>query len=305
MGIIVPDDTDHLRPLIIESSSKGKSTKQFMKRILFPTDFSENSNDALEYLLAMSKGQVINLKIIHVADPSNNMRDTPFSTIELINNLTSKSERALRKVVQSIENDNDSIKIETEVFIGNPVLKIPECAQLFSPDLIVLGNKGENHSISDKILGITSLTLSDEADYPVLLVPKDYKFEGIFNALYPTNLDYSDPYILWKSMNAIAPHKPVIRCLHVKTKFDPQISEQEAFAKYMVDHSPSIQTIFHTEEEGDTEENLIDFAENYECQLMIMHKTKRSFLGKLFSKSLTQKMRRHVNLPLLIMNIKT
>lgn len=279
-----------------------------MKKILFPTDFSNNSYDALEFILAMNRGQALELKIVHASDPANNMQDAPMSTIQLIKTLTDVASASLRKMEQRITNDfnngDESWKVTTEVLIGNPSIKIVDHAVEYGADLIVLGNKGENYSISDKLLGITSLTLTDEAPCPILLIPKDYKYEGLENVVYPTNLDYSDPYILWKSMNVVSPHKPVIRCLHVKSTFETQLAEQEAFAKYMVDHSPSIQTIFHTEDSDDTEDSLMSFVETYNCQMVIMHKTKRSFFNKIFSKSITKKMRRHVNVPLLIMNIK-
>lgn len=279
-----------------------------MKKVLFPTDFSENSYDALKYILAMHKDHPLDLEIIHAADPVNNMQDAPMSTIHLIQVLTDSASARLRKMKQRISDDfnngDETWKVTSEVIIGNPALKIVEYAAENMVDLIVLGNKGENYSISDKLLGITSLTLSDEATCPVLLIPKDYEYKGLENVVYPTNLEYSDPYILWKSMNVVTPHKPVIRCLHVKSSIGAQLAEEEAFAKYMVDHSPSIQTIFHTEDSSDVEDSLMSFVENYNCQMVIMHKTKRSFIGKIFSKSLTQKMRRHVNVPLLIMNNK-
>jgi len=280
-----------------------------MKKILFPTDFSENSNDAVDYILAMNKGQAVDLKIIHVADPSSNIKDVPMSAIQMIKILTANATEDLVKIRDRIKSEidsrNESWNISIEVLVGNPILKIKESADEFNADLIVLGNKGENYSMTDKILGVTSLTLSDEATCPVLLIPKDYKYEGLNDVVYPTDLDYSDPYILWKSMNVIAPRKPVIRCLHIKTKNDPQLAEQEAFAKYMVDNSPSVQTIFHNEEGEDTAEQLRTFVDDHACQMIIMHKRKRSFFSKLLSKSVTRNLRRHVNVPLLIMNIKS
>lgn len=280
-----------------------------MQRILYPTDFSENSNDAIDYILAMNKDKAVDLKIIHVADPSSNIKDVPMSAIEMIKGLTVAATDKLIAIRDRVKSATDNAtkpwKVNIEVLVGNPVLKIKECADDFNADLLVLGNKGENYSMSDKILGVTSLSLSDEAACPVLLVPKEYKYENLNNVVYPTDLDYSDPYILWKSMKVLSPLKPVIRCLHVKTKNDPQLSEQEAFAKYMVDNSPSIQTIFHNEEGEDPAEYLKSFVNDYDCQMVIMHKRERSFFSKLFSKSVTQNMRRNVNVPLLIMNIQS
>lgn len=277
-----------------------------MKKILFPTDFSDNAFDAMEYILALNKGQSLDLKIMHAVDPSIDMSDSPMPTIQLIQEMTNDALSSLKSLEKLITNDktkwNDEWKLSTEVLLGKPVQKIIECAVEFEADLIVLGNKGENYSISDKILGITSLSLADETNCPVLLIPKDYTYEGLENVLYPTSLDYSDPYILWKSMNILYPHKPVIRCLHVKSEIKTQLAEQELFAKFMVEHSPSMQTIFHTEESKDTEDSLRSFAENFNCQMIIMHKSKRSFISKLFSKSITRQLRRHVNVPLLIMN---
>lgn len=279
-----------------------------MKKILFPTDFSDNASEALDYLMDMHKGESIDLKIINAVDAQGFVIDDAAASIQILDQLIKQagvSTKAIKQKVEAFKETNfEDWKIGTEVVVGSPISKIVELANDFEADLIVMGNKGVNYSISDSLLGLTAFLLTKKASCPVMLVPKGYKFVPIVNVLFPTNLEYSDPYILWKGINAISPFQPIVHCLHIKLDNEESaLGEEFQFAKFMTEHSPSIQTIYKTENGSKKEVvgMLSNYVDNHDCSMIIMHKSEKSFFEKLTSKSITKGMRKNINVPLLVM----
>ena len=73
-----------------------------MKIILFPTDFSENANDALEYLLQMHKGCKVHLHIIHVIDPRGYIIDSSISSTQILDQFRNAAEVEVKLIKESV-----------------------------------------------------------------------------------------------------------------------------------------------------------------------------------------------------------
>jgi nucleotide-binding universal stress UspA family protein len=278
-----------------------------MKNILIPTDFSDNASDALGYALNFLGGSKANIHIVNVVPVHTVPGDVPINTSDLV---TSELKEA-RKAMEALEefskvfygNDQGAqITVSTKVAIGGVAFNIKKEAQEVNADLIIMGTQGTNHSFVEKILGSISTTTISDSPCPVVLVPIGYKFKTIDNIIFATNLNHSDPYELWRATELIKPHIGRIRCVYV-TKDESSVAkdELETFAKYMVEHSPSIQTVFNVEESDNVEKTLSDYAENYDAEMVIMHRSKKSFWKDLFGARHTKKMASWLKIPLMVM----
>jgi nucleotide-binding universal stress UspA family protein len=176
-------------------------------------------------------------------------------------------------------------------------------AETIKADAIVMGTQGTNHSSFDKFIGTVSTSVINDAPCPVVLIPRNYKFIPIEKIVFTTNLNHGDPFELWRAVELIRPQIGVIRCLHVtrdeEKKHDHDL---ESYAKFLVEHSPTIQTFFDTEVCDDVEKCIVDYTDTHDAQLMVMHKTKKTFWEKLFGVSHTSRMASKLKVPLLIMN---
>jgi len=279
-----------------------------MKKILIPTDFSENAGDALDYALHLVKDQKAKIHIVHVVTPQMVTIDVPTPMVDVTNIQVRDAHKAMEAIElfsKSFFEKGRDIKIEitTNVSVGGVVQNIKEQAKSFAPDLIIMGTQGVNHTLLDKLLGTISSALLNEAPCPVILVPHSYKFKPIDNLVFATNLNHSDPYELWRATELIKPHVAVVRCLYVEnedSKANPK--EIESFAKYMVDKSPSIQTIFNIEKGSNVEKIISEYADTYDAELIVMHRSKKSFWSNIFGVRHTKRMSSWIKIPLLVIN---
>lgn len=278
-----------------------------MRTILLPTDFSENAGNALNYIAEFVKNEKCNLQIIHVVNPNVSPPDIIGTT-----SLIGIQIESARETLQAIENfstaffgEKTGVKVSTSIEMGSAAHVIKKKAEEIKADMIVMGTRGKGHNSSDKFFGTVSSSILDDAPCPVILIPKEYVFKTIDNVIFATDLDHSDPYELWKATELIKPHVAVVRCVYVVKKQEEKYTkETEQFAKYMVDHSPSIQTIFHLEVGDNIEAILEKYTDIYDAEMLIMHKSKKSVWGKIFGVSHTKKMTSKISVPLLVLGNK-
>jgi len=281
-----------------------------MKNILIPTDFSDNASDALGYALNLLGGSKANIHIVHVVPVHTVPGDVPVNTTELATLEVQEAEKAMEAIEEFShmfygEGKGAQITVTTKVAVGGVAFQIKKEADEIGADLIIMGTQGVNHSFVEKVLGSISTMAISDAPCPGILVPRGYQFKTIDNIIFATNLNHADPYELWRATELIKPHIGRVRCVYV-TKDESKVDKEEleSFAKYMVEHSPSVQTVFNVEESDNIEKTLSEYAENYDAEMVIMHRSKKSFWKSLFGARHTKKMASWLTIPLMIMENK-
>jgi nucleotide-binding universal stress UspA family protein len=277
-----------------------------VKKILIPTDFSDNAANAIEYTIKFFKGRSAEIHLIHILEPNIPPPEIPGASTNLFQIMMENGRKAMQELEEYISetySDKDYPMIKSSLEMGSIPRTIKEIAEEQEVDLIVMGSRGKNHDVFDKTLGTASTSVLDIAPCPVLLIPKNHLFKEIDNVLFTTNLDHADPYELWKAGQLFSHHGVVIRCLYVaKSEKDKDTKEIKDFAKYMVDHSPGLRTIFNIEIDKNIEEAIEDYAANYEVEMVIMHKSKKSIFQKIFGTSHTKNVVNDLNYPLMVVN---
>ena len=107
-----------------------------LKRILCPTDFSDNSADAIAYATGLAKGTGATLVFVHVAMPA-----TPFGAEHLYVVLESATAE-LKKQIDGVKPTDPSVPFEHHLLEGHPADAIVEFAKHHDIDLIVIGTHG-------------------------------------------------------------------------------------------------------------------------------------------------------------------
>jgi len=280
-----------------------------MKKILIPTDFSSNAEDAFRYALNFLRGQPCEIQILHVVRPV--MVDTPDSAMinaratDIVVKQSHKNLETLKYFSEDPSNalDASTVNLTTKVNIGIAADEIIKHASDTKADLIIMGTQGSDHSKVEKLFGTVSTKVISSAPCPVILVPSDYKFKTIDNVVFSTNLDTGDPYELNRALGYLEAFTPLVRVFYAKSPFEQNSETQiEAFAKYMVDHSPAIRTLFEADVTKEIETSINNHALRHEAELIIMHKSKKGFLDRFLKGSHTKKMVDQLITPLMVLN---
>jgi len=143
-----------------------------IKKILCPTDFSENSEHALKYALALATLSQAKLQLFHVVEPINYPQSTElFEPVLDEVELTMKMEAAFQKQLEdqvSALKDEYS-KITGKIVMGNTFLAIIQAARDESVDIIVMGTHGRT-GLAHVLIGSVAEKVVREAPCPVLTV---------------------------------------------------------------------------------------------------------------------------------------
>lgn len=148
-------------------------------KILCPTDFSENSEHAIEYAINLSNQ--LNAKLYFI---------TSYKVPHIAGNLHSLGERidsALHDDMRTFVNKFDKlitsgIQPEMDVVEGNTTVSILHYAEKNDIDLIVMGTKGSS-GIANMIMGSITKKLFEKTNIPVLAIPLSWKFIDARNSI--------------------------------------------------------------------------------------------------------------------------
>lgn len=143
-----------------------------IKKILYPTDFSDLAKHALVYVRSFAEAYSAEVHVIHIVDESyqywmamgpNSLPIGP-APEELAN--TSKTE--LEKLVNG-ELAGMKFPVQTAVVVGRPYLEIVKYAKDKAIDLIIIGTHGRS-GIAQALLGSVAEKVVRKAPCPVLTV---------------------------------------------------------------------------------------------------------------------------------------
>ena len=276
-----------------------------MKRILFPTDFSEAANTAFKYALHFADSFGAEIIIFHVYDlPIVETPPLPESTKEIfdiveLNEFESFREE-LPKMYKIAEAERLShIPMRNILLYGDLIYNINKVCKDEGIDLIVMGTKGAS-GFKETFIGSTTASVIANAGVPVLGIPHEAKYHRIKNIAFTTQYREKDNGALTQAIEIAAKFGASVQCLHIKSPDDDE----------EVDEHINEWKIYYREEKIDffniagdhIEQTILDFIENQHIDMLVMRKHKRNFFENLFHRSLTKKMAYHSKIPILVFN---
>lgn len=272
-----------------------------MKKILFPTDFSDASKNAFIYALKLADSINAEIVTLHVYQlPQASYIDvTPYlqeiyEVTELSNFENYRDEiPVLRKIAE--DNDLGHIKISNVLVMGNLIQETIEVAKKEHIDYVVMGTKGAT-GLKETFLGTITTKVMNDTEAVVLAIPEHCKYEPIKKILFLTEYIEEDLEILKKIMSLAKVFQAHIDCLFVKAPHQINYEvNMEDWRPIVKNHDVALHSIAGTDVEG----IILDFIDVNKINMVAMHVHHRNFFEKLFQVSLSKKLSFHLNVPIL------
>ncbi len=276
-----------------------------IKKILFPTDFSECANNAFVYTMMMADKMDADIEVLHIVFPETEPLDFPVIVTKATEARIEAARESMKAFVDfGVTSVVDQLKnvpnIQSDIEVGVPVSAIAQVAKRDQADLIIMGTEGENSAL-DKLIGSVAQGVLGKAECPILIIPQNARFHDIATIAYATDLQESDPFEVWKVTKLLEPYSPILRMVHVNDGRVHQEYERMAdFKSYFADNSPTIQTKYHHLPGKKVVEELNEFADTYDVDIMVMYQPNRGFFDRLFHRSKTKQMSMKCQVPLLV-----
>jgi nucleotide-binding universal stress UspA family protein len=142
-----------------------------LKKILYPTDFSESSLEALKYALSFAKSCQAKLILMHVVNEkifSEGLSLARVSAPEALEQeMTAEAGRQLKMLIPAEE--RKGLDWEMVILYGMPFLEIIRYAKQNAVDMIIIGTHGRS-GVEHIIFGSTAEKVVRKASCPVLSV---------------------------------------------------------------------------------------------------------------------------------------
>ncbi|MGD1975442.1 MAG: universal stress protein [Desulfobacterales bacterium] len=143
-----------------------------IKRILCPTDFSENSKHAMKYALTLAALSQAELELFHVVEPitypqSTELFEPVLDEVELTMKMGAAFQKQLEDQVAALKEEYP--KTEGKIVTGNTFLEIIQVARDEKVDMIVMGTHGRT-GLAHVLIGSVAEKVVREAPCPVLTV---------------------------------------------------------------------------------------------------------------------------------------
>ena len=140
------------------------------QKILFCTDFSDNSREAFKEAVKATSHKGAEICLLHVIPEP----DAQFwkGYIYEVGDMDAKARNAIDNAVeeQYVSLVPKSVKFVVNVKIGEVVYSILDCIKEYGPDLLVIGRQGHG-AITNWLLGNVTEKVVRKARCPVLVVP--------------------------------------------------------------------------------------------------------------------------------------
>jgi nucleotide-binding universal stress UspA family protein len=283
-----------------------------MKTIIVPTDFSPSAYNAARYAMHLAKETkshiiLCNAMLIPVAGPMAGQIAAP---IEDYDSLKQNIDDELQRYAQQMEErDKDStipashhptVTCKSEV---GPVSDVV-CNMVndTKANMVVMGMSGAR-GLSRVLLGSKSRDMIEAACFPVLLVPAQFIFRGIKKIAFATDLSVGDIEIIHSLAGIARCFNAEILITHITDKkydvaetkrmvdgFLSQVSDRVNYPKIYYRHVKSM----------DVDHGLNWLAIHSMVDMMAMVHRPHDVLDKIFKGSHTQKLAKHITVPLLV-----
>jgi nucleotide-binding universal stress UspA family protein len=276
-----------------------------MKRILFPTDFSEVANNAFVHALEFAKIVQGELVLLHTFElpvfdnqffPENYL--VIYESVELSQFDMFKDEiPKLRAIAE--KHNLQKIKMTHRLMDGNLIFNINKAIKEDKIDYVVMGTEGASGWSAFFSGTNTGAVLTDVA-VPLLCIPLEAKFKKTKRIGFTTRFRSKDKKALKKVLEIAKLAGADIKCLYVKT--DTSDVNKDIVKKWEKDFEdePIEFFVISTDE---IKETILDFILYQEIDVLTMLTYKRSFFEGIFHPSLTKKFANNFDVPILAIPI--
>ncbi|UKJ08646.1 universal stress protein [Solitalea lacus] len=265
-----------------------------MKTILLPTDFSKSASNALEFAKQLAITHDYKIKLLHIVQTMVDPNMPP----EIIDDVLTTQEKEAREHNEQLKRELESAGIEVESITRRGFLIESEILEELTQDninLIIMGTKGANDLV-EKLLGSNASSIIERATCPVLVVPTAANpGKSIKKIVYATQFHGEElPFVerIIEFGNAINAETTVLKINTNEKQEESLINKLKLVSST---HKCRIETYTAVSEST----GIIEYAQKYGADLLVMVTHKRTLLEKFFTPSLTKKLAEHSDIPLL------
>jgi len=278
-----------------------------MKRILVPTDFSNNAWNALSYALELFKEEECKFFLLNTYTPAIASSRFMASSMEdglLTNSAQQCSMNGLNKLMQRIKAqfNNENHSFETISSFSLLVDEVVSTIAVYGIDLLVTGTKGSS-GVEEVFMGSNTVRMIKAVkECPVLAIPNGFQY------VQPTEIAFATDFNRFYTKSELAPlmemalsFRSVIRIVHVQYEIKALNEMQQFNLNMLRKYLGEVEHYVHTVSELNSVSKTLElFSEELEIHLLAMLNYQHSYMERLTREPIVKRVAFHTRNPLLV-----
>ncbi|MEM6685800.1 MAG: universal stress protein [Bacteroidota bacterium] len=272
-----------------------------MKKILLPTDFSDNAWSAIVYTLKLYQHETCKFYLLNTQKVASS-RISSFSNKLLATMLENakKEVLALKKQIETTH-ANSNHEFEVIVSLGDLDDAIESCVHANAIDLIAMGTKGATGAKGILFGSNTAKIFKKINTCPILAIPNDYEFKVPTQIAYPSDFNHNcDAQELHYLKLMAGLYNSKIRVFHINEKEKLSATQENnlnTLKAYLQEHEHSVHFI---PSYSSKEESIHDFVAELDIEMLAMVHYTHGFFDSILREPVIKKIAFNLSVPLLV-----
>lgn len=282
-----------------------------MKRILVPTDFTEQSENALSFAYQIAKKINGEIELLHVLDAPDDDPYSGMSNISLSGELSDSEgidsiyfAKLLEKTSERFEAiktrpEYSDVKIIYKMQTGTPYKNIIYETESGKVDLIVMGTSGVS-DWEEAFVGSNAERVVRNAKCPVFTIQNEISIDKIKNIAYASDFQFNHEHLvgLVKEIGELLNAK--IHLVKVNTPTDFKNDKTNyGILKSFAEENKFLNYELHVYNHEEEEDGIICFAESFGIDMIVMATEGRTGFSRLLEGSIAEDVVNFSKIPVL------
>ena len=276
-----------------------------MKRIILPTDFSDNSINAIKYALKLFKDEETTFYLVNTYTPAVYQTEYVLHSpgqIGLGDVYQSDSIEQLEELEKSLNKEfkNPKHRIMTHSAFNILVDEVLSMTENEGANLVIMGTQGASGA-KEIFLGTHTVHVIKKSKCPVIAIPAEFEYEAPKSVLFPTDyeVDYSSDQMK-EFLEILKSQESFVHVVHIATGYgltDLQVENRNKLEQLLRD----IPHKFYELPGQEIIQGINNFQKEYDVQLLMMIQNKHTFIERIFIEPVIKKIGFHVDIPFMVL----
>ncbi len=278
-----------------------------MKRILVPTDFSQEAENALKVAAQLAKKHASKIYAM-------NMLDLPLDLVSSSVNNTQEEEQLPESLFfmklahqrfQELLNQTylEGVDIEETVEFNGAYEGILDGVKKYDIDLIVMGSSGAS-GLQEVFVGSNTEKVVRHVDIPVLVIKKPVENFSIKNLVYATDLSTKSKSAFQKALHFADTFNAKLHLVYINTvnNFKSTQEIDESLNEFTAD-IPNTNFTTNIHNDYSVEKGIFNFSKKIDADMLSVATNGRKGLAHLLNGSISEDLVNHAHKPVLTFHI--
>lgn len=279
-----------------------------MKNILVPTDFSPNSEKALEYVQFLFRSFECTFFLLHV-DSFLNVQGESFVPIKKPKKLdyTKPAKELLQELLDRTKAASTNKKhsfhaiYEYGFFIESVKKQLDEK----EIDLIAMGTKGVS-GLREKVVGSSAGDVITKVQHNTLVIPNDVVIDTPKEIAFPTDFNIFYSHNILNTITELLELSGAnLRIMHVTTNgfaLSPHQQSNKAYLQDFIEETRPNSHSFHTVTNKKVKSAIQCFVESRDADMIVMVAKNLNFIQQVLFDSIVEKISFHTKIPFYVIH---